>query len=70
MALSISKGVKMIVLGIETSCDETAVAIVTGDRQVLAHELYSQVQEHQAASTKHQAAPREQRGATWEGRWS
>lgn len=36
----------MIVLGIETSCDETAVALVTDDRKLLAHELYSQVKAH------------------------
>lgn len=32
----------MRVLGIETSCDETAVAIVTDDKQILAHEILSQ----------------------------
>ncbi|QGR04323.1 tRNA (adenosine(37)-N6)-threonylcarbamoyltransferase complex transferase subunit TsaD [Ehrlichia ruminantium] len=31
-----------IVLGIETSCDETAVAIVRSDKQVLSHKLLSQ----------------------------
>ncbi|MDB1135706.1 tRNA (adenosine(37)-N6)-threonylcarbamoyltransferase complex transferase subunit TsaD [Candidatus Anaplasma sp. TIGMIC] len=31
-----------IVLGIETSCDETAVAVLTSDSQVLAHEVFSQ----------------------------
>ncbi len=36
----------MRVLGIETSCDETAVAIVDGDRSVLAHTLSSQVDVH------------------------
>ena len=36
----------MRVLGIETSCDETAVAIYDGDRGLLAHELYSQVDLH------------------------
>jgi N6-L-threonylcarbamoyladenine synthase len=34
------------VLGIETSCDETAVGIVTPDFRVLANELYSQIPEH------------------------
>ena len=37
-----------IVLGIETSCDETAAAIVTGDRRVLAEPVLSQIEEHQA----------------------
>ena len=37
-----------IVLGIETSCDETAAAIVTGERIVLAEPVLSQIEEHQA----------------------
>ena len=36
----------MRVLGIETSCDETAVAIYDADRGLLAHEIYSQVDLH------------------------
>jgi len=36
----------MIVLGIETSCDETGVALYDGDRGLLAHELFSQVDLH------------------------
>jgi N6-L-threonylcarbamoyladenine synthase len=36
----------MRVLGIETSCDETAAAVYDGDRGLLAHELYSQVALH------------------------
>ena len=35
-----------LVLGIESSCDETAVALVTGDRRVLAHRIASQDAEH------------------------
>jgi N6-L-threonylcarbamoyladenine synthase len=35
-----------VVLGIETSCDETAVAVVDDRRRVLAHALFSQVDEH------------------------
>lgn len=35
-------------LGIETSCDETAVAIVTAERKILAHALRSQTDAHQA----------------------
>jgi N6-L-threonylcarbamoyladenine synthase len=34
------------VLGIETSCDETGVALVDAERGLLAHALYSQVQLH------------------------
>lgn len=36
----------MKVLGIETSCDETALAIYDGDKGLLAHELYSQARFH------------------------
>ena len=36
----------MRVLGIETSCDETAAAVYDSDRGLLAHELYSQVDLH------------------------
>ncbi|MSO93457.1 MAG: tRNA (adenosine(37)-N6)-threonylcarbamoyltransferase complex transferase subunit TsaD [Rhodospirillales bacterium] len=36
----------MIVLGIETSCDETAAALVTGDGEILADEILSQETEH------------------------
>ncbi len=35
-----------IVLGIETSCDETAVALVTSDRDILAERIASQEEEH------------------------
>lgn len=36
----------MIVLGIETSCDETAVAVVDNNRAILSHTLISQLDEH------------------------
>ena len=36
------------VLGIETSCDETAAAVVTGDRQIHADCVRSQREQHQA----------------------
>lgn len=36
----------MIVLGIETSCDETAAAVVTADRAVLSNVVLSQIDEH------------------------
>ncbi|MGF1547958.1 MAG: tRNA (adenosine(37)-N6)-threonylcarbamoyltransferase complex transferase subunit TsaD [Thiotrichales bacterium] len=38
----------MIVLGIETSCDETGVAIYDERRGLLAHRLYSQIELHAA----------------------
>lgn len=37
----------MIVLGFESSCDETGVAVVCTERGLLAHALYSQVAMHQ-----------------------
>ncbi len=36
----------MRVLGIETSCDETAAAVVDADRRILAERLFSQTREH------------------------
>src|SRR3954453_18185413 len=36
----------MIVLGIETSCDETAVAVVDGERRLRAERVLSQLAEH------------------------
>ena len=36
----------MIVLGIETSCDETAAAVVAVDRTILSNEILSQFEEH------------------------
>lgn len=37
----------MIVLGIETSCDETAAAVVDSRRNILSNVLYSQLKTHQ-----------------------
>ena len=37
----------MKVLGIETSCDETAIAIVTSKKKILSHKIISQIKEHQ-----------------------
>ncbi len=37
---------ELTVLGIETSCDETAAAIVTSDRQILSNIILSQIDEH------------------------
>jgi N6-L-threonylcarbamoyladenine synthase len=36
----------MIVLGIETSCDETAAAVVAGDRRILSDRILSQLDDH------------------------
>jgi len=36
----------MIVLGIETSCDETAAAVVAGDRRIMSDVVLSQIEEH------------------------
>ena len=38
----------MIVLGIETSCDETAAAVVSGEREILSNVILSQLDEHRA----------------------
>jgi N6-L-threonylcarbamoyladenine synthase len=37
----------MIILGIETSCDETAVALYCSERGLIAHCLFSQIELHQ-----------------------
>jgi N6-L-threonylcarbamoyladenine synthase len=37
----------MFILGIETSCDETAVAVVGADKTIHAHVIYSQIAQHQ-----------------------
>lgn len=37
----------MNILGIETSCDETGVAVVNDRREVLAHLVFSQIKDHQ-----------------------
>jgi N6-L-threonylcarbamoyladenine synthase len=36
----------MLVLGIETSCDETAAAVVAGDRRILSDCVLSQIEQH------------------------
>jgi len=36
----------MIVLGIETSCDETGIALYSSDKGLLAHRIYSQIAVH------------------------
>ncbi len=39
-------GAMTIILGLESSCDETAAALVTGDRRILAHRLAGQEADH------------------------
>jgi N6-L-threonylcarbamoyladenine synthase len=46
MSESASSSRPAVVLGIETSCDETAVALVDAERRVLAEALYSQLDAH------------------------
>ncbi len=38
----------MLVLGIETSCDETAAAVVTDSKEILSNIVFSQIKEHSA----------------------
>lgn len=37
----------MIVLGIETSCDETAAALVNSDKHILSNVIHAQIEDHQ-----------------------
>ena len=37
----------VLCLGIESSCDETSVALVDSDKNILSHIIYSQIPEHQ-----------------------
>ncbi len=46
MSILSSPGRPSLVLGIETSCDETGVAIVSADREILADQLSSQLDQH------------------------
>ncbi len=41
-----AQGKPLLVLGVETSCDETAAAVVAGDRRILANVVSSQFEEH------------------------
>lgn len=45
---TMSDNTERLVLGIETSCDETAVAIVDSRKQILAHRVLSQIDDHKA----------------------
>ena len=48
MGKNIKSDKQQIVIGIETSCDETAVAVVREDGNILSHLVLSQLEEHQA----------------------
>lgn len=37
---------ELYILGIESSCDETAAAVVSGDNRILSNVIYSQIAEH------------------------
>lgn len=37
---------KQLILGIETSCDETAAAIVSNHKKIIAHRVYTQLEDH------------------------
>ncbi len=41
------KKLEMLVLGIETSCDETAAAIVKDGRKIIANKIYTQTRAHE-----------------------
>ncbi len=43
----ITQSEKIIMLGIESSCDETAAAIVSSDKEILSDVVYSQIKEHE-----------------------
>ena len=38
----------LILLGIESSCDDTSAAVVTSDKEILSNETYTQLIQHQA----------------------
>ena len=65
MAVLKDLNVSQIVLGIETSCDETAVACVHSDRTILAQTIHSQLDEHAAFGGR--GAGKLQRGRTCNG---
>ena len=46
MARRATAGVRTVILGIETSCDETAAAIVTDDGEIRSNVVASQAELH------------------------
>lgn len=49
----------MIVLGIETSCDETGVALYDNKQGLLSHALYSQIEMHREYGGLFRSLPQE-----------
>ena len=46
MSINTSENKELLVLGIESSCDETAASVVKGCREVLSNAIYSQIDLH------------------------
>ena len=46
MSISLEENKELLVLGIESSCDETAASVVRGCREVLSNAIYSQIDLH------------------------
>ncbi len=46
MILKLAKQVFMKILGIESSCDDTAAAVVTANRKIVSNVVWSQIKEH------------------------
>ena len=60
----------MRVLGIETSCDETGVAVYDTDRGLLAHALFSQIALHAEYGGVVQGHAEHGGMAAWPGPWT
>jgi N6-L-threonylcarbamoyladenine synthase len=48
----------MLVLGIESSCDETGIALYDTERGLLSHALHSQIEMHSEYGGVYQSLPR------------
>ena len=46
MNINLSENKDLLVLGIESSCDETAASVIKGCREVLSNVIYSQIDLH------------------------
>ncbi|CUR68565.1 t(6)A37 threonylcarbamoyladenosine biosynthesis protein [Achromobacter xylosoxidans] len=55
----------MIILGFESSCDETGVAAVCTERGLLAHALHTQIAMHQEYGAWCLNSPRATISAAW-----
>ena len=51
-------GKKVTILGIESSCDETAAAVVRDGRDVLSNVVYTQIPLHQLAEQRYELVRR------------